>query len=399
MTESTIDTDLEGDDRWEDDWDDDDYVFVPEDRGIGRKFAYVGLCFVLIIALVIGASGYWLMNQVNPSGGDGQPVTLVIPNDAGLATIARLLEEKGVVSNATIFRYYAKWKDISTVKAGEYDRLYTNDSMDDVIARLNQGPIPPKFSEVTFPEGLWLTETAMTAIAAYPEMDPFEFSAVLTSPDTPRSRYMPDDKPFDGFLFPATYRVEDPDRANEQKLVDQMVKQFDTVGQEIGLDNATELLAGQAGDLEITPYDAVIVASLIEGEANQPDERAKVARVIYNRLKRGEKLGLDATVPFALGEKKEELTKADLDVDSPFNTRKYKGLTPTPINSPGRDSLVAALNPVHRGGLRRLAVLRAHRQRGPPPLHRRLRRVPAGRREGARRRRVLIATGAVHGLR
>ena len=350
MTDSTIDTDLQDDEYWEDEWDDEDYVYVPEDRGIGRKFAYVGLCFVLIIVLVIGASGYWLMNQVNPSGGDGEPVTLVIPNDAGLATISRLLEEKGIVSNATIFRYYAKYKDISTVKAGEYDRLYTNDSMDDVIARLNQGPIPPKFSEVTFPEGLWLSETAMTAISAYPEMDPFEFSTVLGSPDTARSRYMPEGKPFDGFLFPATYRVEDPDRANEQKLVDQMVKQFDTVGQEIGLDNATAMLEGQAGRLEITPYDAVIVASLIEGEANQPEERAKVARVIYNRLREGMKLQLDATVPYALGEKKEELTKSDLEVDSPYNTRRYEGLTPTPINSPGKDSLVAALNPSTEDG-------------------------------------------------
>ena len=344
MTDSTIDHDLEDDEQWEDDWDD-DYVYVPEDRGIGRKFAYVGLCFVLIIVLVIGASGYWLLNQVSPSGGQGEPVTLVIPNDAGLATISRLLEEKQVVSNATIFRYYAKWKDIATVKAGEYDRLYTNDSMDDVIARLNQGPVPPKFSEVTFPEGLWLSETAATAITAYPEMDPFEFAGVLSSPDTPRSRYMPEGSTFDGFLFPATYRIEDPDRGNEQKLVDQMVKQFDTVGLEIGLDNATAMLEGQAGNREITPYDAVIVASLIEGEANQPAERAKVARVIYNRLREDMMLGLDATVPFALGEKKEELTRTDLDVDSPFNTRKYKGLTPTPINSPGKDSLVAALNP------------------------------------------------------
>lgn len=346
MTDSTVDTDLE-DEYWDDDeWEDDDYVFVPEDRGIGRKFAYVGVAFVLIIFLVLGLGGYWLINQINPSdGGSGEPVTLVIPNDAGLATISRLLEEKGVVSNATIFRYYAKWKDISTVRAGEYDRLHTNDSMDDVIARLNQGPIPPKFSEVTFPEGLWLTETAATAIEAYPEMDPFEFGTVLTSPDTPRSIYQPEGKPFDGFLFPATYRVEDPDRANEQKLIDQMIKQFDTVGQEIGLENATAMLEGQTGDVVITPYDAITVASLIEGEANQPAERARVARVIYNRLERDMSLGLDASVLFALGERKTELTRSDLDIDSPFNTRKYGGIPPTPINSPGKDSLVAALNP------------------------------------------------------
>jgi UPF0755 protein len=345
MTDSTIDDGLTDEDWEYEDWDDDDYVFVPEDRGIGRKFAYVGVAFVLLICAAIGGAYYWLNTQINPPGsGTGEPVTLVIPTDAGLATISRLLEEKEVISNATIFRYYAKWKDIDTVRAGEYDRLSTNQSMDDVITRLNQGPIPPRFSEVTFPEGLWLTETGAAAIAAYPEMDPFEIARLLAAPETPRSRYMQEGAPFDGFLFPATYRVEDPDRGNEAKLIDQMVKQFDTVGQEIGLDNATAMLDGQAGQ-EITPYEAVIVASLIEAEVKQPEERAKVARVIYNRLKRGMPLQLDATVPFALGEKKEELTRSDLEVDSPFNTRRYPGLTPTPINSPGKDSLIAALNP------------------------------------------------------
>lgn len=347
MTDSTIDHELEDEYEYEyDDWEDEDYVFVPEDRGIGRKFAYVGVVFVLLIVVVLGGGIFWLKEQISPAGsGTGEPVTLVIPTDAGLATISRLLEEKDIVTNATIFRYYAKWKDIDTVRAGEYDRLYTNQSMDDVITRLNQGPVPPKFSEVTFPEGLWLTETVLKAIEAYPEMDPFEFSAVLTSPDTPRSRYQPEGAPFDGFLFPATYRVEDPDRANEQMLVDQMVKQFDTVGLEIGLDDATAMLEGQAGSTQISPYEAIIVASLVEAEVARPEERAKVSRVIYNRLREGMPLQIDATVPFALGEKKEELTKSDLEVDSPFNTRRYEGLTPTPINSPGKDSLIAALNP------------------------------------------------------
>lgn len=347
MSDRTVEGDLEDDQYWDDDqWEDDDYVFVPEDRGVGRKFAYVGLTFVLVIFLGLGSGGFWLINQINPpGGGSGEPVTLVIPNDAGLATISRLLEEKGVVSDATIFRYYARWKDISTVRAGEYDRLHTNDSMDQVIERLDQGPIPPKFSEATFPEGLWLSETAATAIETYPEMDPYEFALALTSPDTPRSRYQPEGSSFDGFLFPATYRVEDPDRGDEQKLIDQMVKQFDTVGQEIGLENATAMLEGQAGDVVITPYDAITVASLIEGEANQPAERARVARVIYNRLKLDMSLGLDASVLFALGERKTDLTVSELDVDSPYNTRKFGGLPPGPINSPGKQSLVAALNP------------------------------------------------------
>ena len=166
---------------------------------------------------------------------------------------------------------------------------------------------------------------------------------MLASPDTPRSRYQPEGTPFDGFLFPATYRVEDPDRGNEQKLIDQMVKQFDTVGHEIGLDNAPAMLEGQAGNREITPYDAVIVASLIEGEANQPEERAKVARVIYNRLEQDMTLGLDATVLVRAG-------------------RAQGTSSPSPTSTSTRRS-----TPASTGGCRRRRSTRRARTRWWPP--------------------------------
>jgi UPF0755 protein len=100
-----------------------------------------------------------------------------------------------------------------------------------------------------------------------------------------------------------------------------------------------------AGAKSISPYEALIVASLVESEAKVDEDRAKIARVIYNRLARGETLGIDASVLYAIQQRKTNLTNTDLKVDSPYNTRLKKGLPPAPINSPGQESINAALNP------------------------------------------------------
>jgi UPF0755 protein len=137
--------------------------------------------------------------------------------------------------------------------------------------------------------------------------------------------------------------VEEGDEADEQKLVRQMVETFDRTADEIGLGDTSE--ASAAAGRTLSPYEVVTVASMIEKEAKVPEERPMIARVIYNRLDQGMMLGIDATVLYAIGEQKEQITSNDLRVDSPYNTRRYTGLPPTPIASPGRDSLVAALHP------------------------------------------------------
>ncbi len=329
-------------------WDDDDeenYVYVPEDRGVVRKITAVVVSLFIFVFLVLGLGGYWLYSQVNPSGSQAEQVQFIVPKDAGLATISRLLEEKEIITNATIFRYYAKSKNIPGIRAGEYDGLYKNDSMDHVIERLKQGPLPPKFTELTFAEGLWLNDTLQKITEKYPEMaNP---QAMKQAADTIKSKYRPANKPLDGLLFPAGYRVTDADKGDPQKLIDQMVKKFEQVGDEIGLQHSDTTLNGVAGKTHIGPYEVIIVASLVEAEAKVPEDRARVARVIYNRLKMtpNEPIGIDATVLYALGEHKQEITKTDLDIESPFNLRKKPGLTPNPINSPGKESLLAALNP------------------------------------------------------
>jgi uncharacterized YceG family protein len=101
----------------------------------------------------------------------------------------------------------------------------------------------------------------------------------------------------------------------------------------------------KAEELGVTPYEIVIIASLIEKEVNIPEERSLVAAVIYNRLEQDMTLGIDATVRYALDKWTEKLTSEDLDIDSPYNTRVVKGLPPTPIASPGVAALEAALEP------------------------------------------------------
>jgi UPF0755 protein len=140
----------------------------------------------------------------------------------------------------------------------------------------------------------------------------------------------------EGLLFPDTYFVNPGD--DEAKLLARMVDAFDRMASAAGAQDA-QVKAG------VTPYQAIVVASLVEEEAKVDEDRGMIARTIYNRLGRNMKLGIDATVEYAIGAHKPRLTNADLDIDSPYNTRKFAGLPPTPIAAAGQKSLEAALNP------------------------------------------------------
>ena len=113
-------------------------------------------------------------------------------------------------------------------------------------------------------------------------------------------------------------------------------------------------------------YEVLIIASLIEAEAETDIDRAKIARVIYNRLRKNEPIGIDATFIYEQGDRQVELTRAILDTDTPYNSRTRAGLPPTPIGAPGRKSLDGRVESGGRG----LALLRAGRYRRQSFLHR-----------------------------
>ena len=194
----------------------------------------------------------------------------------------------------------------------------------------------PTTIDVLFIEGLRRSEMAeilqeKTGIPAADYMkatDPSALGQRLAGTKKPTS--------LEGFLFPATYPV-DP----KKPVTDLVDYQLDTFAQR------TEGISYKAAKRKnLTKYDVLIVASLVEREASTTKERRIIAGVIENRLRARMRLDIDATVQYAVGSWKAELTKDDLAISSPYNTRKYFGLPPGPICNPGEDSLKAAANPI-----------------------------------------------------
>jgi UPF0755 protein len=290
--------------------------------------------------LVVGTATVWVRRQIDPPGEPGDTVTFEVAEGATITQLAGDLEEAGIIENGLVFRFYARQKGFDDVQAGTYDSLRENSAMGDVIDTLAVGPAaPPAAARITFPEGVRLAganpEVESIILANLSQFDPAELQAALASV---RSEYQPPEATsLEGFLFPETYRIEEGDEDDEQKLIEQMVEQFDRVGAELGLSEASARVGR-------TPYEVVIIASIIEREAKVAEDQPKVARVIYNRLAQGMPLEIDATLLYDI-EHTETPTQSELDTDTPYNTRRYPNLPPTPIAMPGRSAIEAALNP------------------------------------------------------
>jgi len=316
--------------------DDGTYVYLPPEHSTLRRVVYGGGIVLGVLFVLVALGGWWVKGQLDPSGPPGDAVVLTVPTGSTTAQIGTLLENQGVISNATVFEYYVKYKNAGPFKAGDYDGLYRNDRMDHVINRLKKGPLPPATRQLVIPEGLWLVEIKAKILQTFPEMNAAELDAALT---TVRSKYQPDGvTSLEGLLFPATYQVEKGDEVDEQKLVQQMVSTFDAEGDKIGLDQAQQKTG-------YSPYDVIKIASMVESEAKVPADRPKIARVIYNRLAAGMPLGIDSTVEYAIQTRVPSLTVSQLKTKSPYNTRLNAGLPPGPVGAPGESSLLAALNP------------------------------------------------------
>lgn len=341
---STLADDNYGDDVYFDDDDDDlggDDLGLPDDLP-KRRGCRVALAFLAVLVLAVAAVGFvgwrWVQHQIDPPGGQGKEVLVDVPAGTSTAGIGKLMADHDVITNASVWSWYTKLKDVGSFQAGSY-RLHRNSSFDEAVADLDKEPLPPHTRLVTVPEGYTLRQTLARLGDKNKGVPGFTQQLLLTALKAPtsRSKYLPAKATtLEGTLFPDSYAVGDDD--NEAQVVQRMVAQFDKTMD--GL-NAK----GRAAQLKITPYQAVIVASLVEEEARVPEDRPKVARVIYNRLAKGMPLGIDAALCYEKGQIPCKLTESDLDKDSPYNTRHRTGLTPTPVASPGKASLAAALQP------------------------------------------------------
>jgi len=284
-----------------------------------RAFAFV-IAIVVLSALAMGGAYMWFQGAVKAPGPLQAPVTLIIAPGTGLSGITRQLADAGVVKQAWMAALEARRTGQDRIlKPGEY-RFDPGTSIDAALTKIVRHDVVVRF--VTIPEGL-ITSDIFAII---------DQAEGLGGQTTLRVS--------EGDLLPETYRYEWND--SRDGIVGRMRAARDTALQ--------ELWAGRAKDLPFTtPEEAVVLASIVEKETGLAGERARVAAVFVNRLRRGMRLQSDPTVLFGLGkagERGASITTADLERPTAFNTYVIPGLPPSPICHPGRAALAAVLNPL-----------------------------------------------------
>lgn len=333
------------------------HIRAPEKEGVDYEVVWLRrgrgtLWGLLVVLAVIAMAAYamwrvanWAREQLDPPGDPGSPVVLELPPGSSTSGISTILEEAGVIPDAMAYEWYVRLKGGPAFQAGEYT-FYENSSVWQTLDTLRAGPDRVAQAvqiRVTVPEGL----TVEQIIEAVGDAEDLPFTAAAFAAELRSGRrtsvYAPNPgelaegaiEPFEGLLFPDTYFLATD--ATPADLVDQMIGRMDQVMAELGYGSA-ETLVGR------TAYETLTIASLIEEEARVPGDRAKISRVIHNRLAAEWALGIDATVVYFTGDN--VITVSDLETESPYNTRLTAGLPPTPIASPGRAALEAAIAPV-----------------------------------------------------
>lgn len=310
-------------------------VRIPRRSGWFRRVVLSAGALVIVALLAAAIGAFWLFRQVDPPGAAGEEITLTVPDGATGDDITSLLAANDVVANDKVFRQYIRLRgqdDAGRFLSGVYT-FTRNSSMSEALASLERGPIPPTTVRITIPEGLRVVDALDSIASQVPWFDRAKLQAALDSGAVP-SRFRPEGGSYEGLLFPDTYELLEG--TTEVQFLTTMAQQFDTVAAQLGVDKSSEKLG-------YSPYQVVVMASMIEREARIAEDRPKIARVIFNRLASDTRLDIDATVLYALNRTNGELSKSDLEVDSAYNTRAYKGLPPTPIAIPGRASLEAVM--------------------------------------------------------
>ena len=299
--------------------------------------------FVISISVVLACVAWMAASDVLALNKAEHTAIVSVPEGFKIDDVADALKDAGLIEYKFLFRLFSMISDAETkIKPGEY-KLSTNFDYRALVAKMQTGSSAQQTTKITFPEGYTMEQ--MFELLAEENI-----CSILSLWDSATNTmftysFLEDEKivrgeplRLEGFLFPDTYEFYVGEQASSvlNKFLDNFRRKL----------NADMKL--QAENLSMSIREIVIIASMIEREAGEKAddaERAMIASVIYNRLKVGMPLQIDATVMYALEEHKSVLTTEDLGIDSPYNTYLNAGLPPGPISNPGINAIRAALLP------------------------------------------------------
>ena len=294
------------------------------------RFLKALVALFLIVAILGGAAAgygwFWLQNEVAKPGPISQQTSFTVESGEGLASVANRLETGGLVADKRVLRIKARVDGVeSDIKAGSY-MVPARASVNDILTQLVEGDVIQ--FRLTVPEGLTTAQILRRVEAADD----------LTG-DMPEREFA------EGVLLPDTYAFGAG--TTRTQFIERMETAQDALLDEIW---ATR----QAGIPVTTPYEAVILASVVEKETASADERSLVAGLFVGRLKRGMRLESDPTIIYGVSQgeplrnrqgQRRTLYRSEIDRKTDWNTYQIDGLPKTPICNPGRDAIIAVLNP------------------------------------------------------
>lgn len=327
----------------------DNLIARSEEAKTVRKIVSIIIIALLLILIIGGLSGFlYVKSALKPVDPDSkEEIKVTIPIGSSSSEIASLLEEKGVIKNALIFRFYIKFNNESDFQAGKY--TFTPDmELDEIIESLKNGKIMAEaVHTITIPEGKTIEQ--MAGIFAkkmsfskedfMKKVDDKDYISQLIKryPSILSEEILNTEirHPLEGYLFASTYDFYE-EKPSVEAVINEMLKKTDAV-----LSN----YLNEISETDYSVHEAVTFASVVEKEASTAKQRKKIAGVFYNRIEEGMKLQTDPTVLYALGKHKDRVLYEDLEVESPYNTYYAEGLPIGPIGSYAESSLKAVLNP------------------------------------------------------
>lgn len=297
------------------------------------------LVIIVILTLIFGTFNSYKNFMNTPVSKKSKEVEFTVKRGANSSTIVEGLYKKGLLSNKIYAKLYLKKLNIDKkLKPGIY-KLNTSMTPNEIFKKLSTGNPDADVITITFPEGYNIKQIAKKlkesgliadekSFINETQNGKFDYEFILNIPKDRPSR-------LEGYLFPDTYEFKKG--ISEHDIIKKMLDRFDYIYK----NSIKETIDKKNLDLD----KIIIMASIVEREARVAEERPIIAAVFYNRLRIPMRLQSCATIQYALGENKERLLNKDLEVDSPYNTYKHDGLPIGPICSPGKSSIIAALNP------------------------------------------------------